>query len=526
MFTFSSGFEAATLKIPNKDLNGYGGGSSSQSASALRSSGFSTNGFPNSNIGASGFSVDYNPDGNTAWPLSGHPDDHFNRSAAMSTDQAGHGAQIPTMPPRKQIIGFAKFKTRQEALEARDVLQGRRVDIEKGAVLKAEMAKKNLHTKRGVGPLGLPMSLVGTSGTVGSDALANLPGMNGLLSPVMGNGEALTQRERELGALGAMGLLPVGQRVREREREEDEKLRRNGQQSMPVISDLPRTTGAGRDDDDKEHRRREKDASKPRMSAYDAFHSIPVPGSVLRQVHSTTTMVSPPEATSLSSYPFPNTSFVSTLPSAVQAFSSQDVFAIGSSATWGKPLERYMPPKLTHAISALPPRPPSTSQSSPPGIDAAFVSSVASSSASSVRADGVAASPTPSSSLPHGLPARPLASRPFSPSSVEFSNVVGDGRSGAASSSSSVTGSHSSENGDLIKTMTNLNMGTHHGMTSPQLPSPASGGSSATANNKTNGSDQNPPVSHPPHFLRSYIQNRSIPFMSVICQRLRHQICL
>ncbi|KAG0167156.1 hypothetical protein DFQ28_006237, partial [Apophysomyces sp. BC1034] len=49
--------------------------------------------------------------------------------------------------PRKQIIGFAKFRTRFEALESRDILNGRRVDAEKGSMLKAEMAKKNLHTK-------------------------------------------------------------------------------------------------------------------------------------------------------------------------------------------------------------------------------------------------------------------------------------------------------------------------------------------------------------------------------------------
>ncbi|KAJ7771096.1 hypothetical protein DFH07DRAFT_734821 [Mycena maculata] len=79
MFTFSPGFEAATLKIPNKEYTAM-----------IRAPG----------------------------------------------------------APRKQIIGFAKFRTREEALSARDVLQGRRVDIERGAVLKAEMAKKNLHTKR------------------------------------------------------------------------------------------------------------------------------------------------------------------------------------------------------------------------------------------------------------------------------------------------------------------------------------------------------------------------------------------
>ncbi|KAG1120089.1 hypothetical protein G6F42_012829 [Rhizopus arrhizus] len=49
---------------------------------------------------------------------------------------------------RKQIIGFAKFRTRQEALDAKEVLNGKKIDSDK--VLKAEMAKKNLHTKRGL----------------------------------------------------------------------------------------------------------------------------------------------------------------------------------------------------------------------------------------------------------------------------------------------------------------------------------------------------------------------------------------
>ncbi|KAI7904002.1 uncharacterized protein BX663DRAFT_542300 [Cokeromyces recurvatus] len=50
---------------------------------------------------------------------------------------------------KKQMIGFARFRTRLEALEAIDVLSGKRIDQEKGTMLKAEMAKKNLHIKRG-----------------------------------------------------------------------------------------------------------------------------------------------------------------------------------------------------------------------------------------------------------------------------------------------------------------------------------------------------------------------------------------
>ncbi|KAI8845227.1 hypothetical protein BJ741DRAFT_527132, partial [Chytriomyces cf. hyalinus JEL632] len=49
---------------------------------------------------------------------------------------------------KKQIIGFAKFRSRKEANFARDYLTGRKVDTERGSILKAEIAKKNLHVKR------------------------------------------------------------------------------------------------------------------------------------------------------------------------------------------------------------------------------------------------------------------------------------------------------------------------------------------------------------------------------------------
>ncbi|KAJ1722115.1 hypothetical protein LPJ53_003447 [Coemansia erecta] len=65
---------------------------------------------------------------------------------------------------KKQIIGFAKFHTRLEALEARDILTGRKVDAEKNCMLKAEMAKKNLHTRRGLSSLGLSTAVAATFG--------------------------------------------------------------------------------------------------------------------------------------------------------------------------------------------------------------------------------------------------------------------------------------------------------------------------------------------------------------------------
>ncbi|ORY26951.1 hypothetical protein BCR39DRAFT_506429 [Naematelia encephala] len=75
-------------------------------------------------------------------------------SAAISlTPSAPSGATfgstaLPQMPTRRQTIGFARFKTRGDAIAAKEHLQGRKIDPLTGATLKAEMAKKNLHTKR------------------------------------------------------------------------------------------------------------------------------------------------------------------------------------------------------------------------------------------------------------------------------------------------------------------------------------------------------------------------------------------
>ncbi|KAF9436465.1 hypothetical protein BGZ76_003896 [Entomortierella beljakovae] len=121
MFVFTPGFEAATLKIPHKDQ---------QEDDALT-------------LGVNGVN------------------------------------------PRKQIIGFAKFRSHQEALQAISVLSGRRVDAEKGSQLKAEMAKKNLHTRRG-----LSNELVATPGPgVTSSAVAPTPIGSTSINPVNINGK-------------------------------------------------------------------------------------------------------------------------------------------------------------------------------------------------------------------------------------------------------------------------------------------------------------------------------------------------
>jgi hypothetical protein len=235
MFTFSAGFEAATLKIPNKELTSYGSNSNSAATrSTVYPPGFTGSSDPYNQNGV----VDNGRDTNTtSWPVSSD-DGHYLPSAAPQ-------------PPRKQIIGFAKFRTREEALEARDILQGRRVDIEKGAVLKAEMAKKNLHTKRGpvaAGPSGLPST-------------------SGDSAPAAQIAEPMTARERELGTLGAMGF---GRRDRGSDDEDRDR-------KIPATNSSTRgpRERAEEDERERERRRQDKDAARLRSAAFDAFHSVP-----------------------------------------------------------------------------------------------------------------------------------------------------------------------------------------------------------------------------------------------------------
>ncbi|KAI9314636.1 hypothetical protein BX666DRAFT_2029503 [Dichotomocladium elegans] len=68
-----------------------------------------------------------------------------------------NGVSRPTSTPssihktvtKSQMIGFARFRTRPEAIMAAEVLNGKRADQERPVFIKAEMAKKNLHIKRG-----------------------------------------------------------------------------------------------------------------------------------------------------------------------------------------------------------------------------------------------------------------------------------------------------------------------------------------------------------------------------------------
>ncbi|KAL8284168.1 hypothetical protein RQP46_004917 [Phenoliferia psychrophenolica] len=181
MFIFSHGFEAATLKIPatvaarerDRELataaavNAVVGGASNISSNNLNlaASGAKPQqqqgGPPSATLpaqtGAQQQSAYLDPYGGMLdgasyedafgnLPLDG-PGSLAQVLGIASRDGSGSPAAGIA---RKQIIGFAKFRTRTQALDARDLLSGKRVDAEKGCILKAEMAKKNLHTKRGL----------------------------------------------------------------------------------------------------------------------------------------------------------------------------------------------------------------------------------------------------------------------------------------------------------------------------------------------------------------------------------------
>ncbi|KAI5987762.1 hypothetical protein EDC04DRAFT_2873355 [Pisolithus marmoratus] len=316
MFTFSSGFEAATLKIPNKEYTAYGTGGATSNVPLRGGPSYSS--YLNSGqndpynivtVNQGGVVVDNGRDGpTTSWPP----------LAVQLPDDPGHfqgtsGGQ----PSRKQIIGFAKFRTRQEALDARDILQGRRIDVEKGAVLKAEMAKKNLHTKRGVGIGSTNSSGNGSStlngiNTLGTSVtgLANLNGINltpdtlagltaglGLNANVglnsvasLGGNDHLAIREATLSAMGYRnhtGGWRDGRHGESSEEERDRDERERRKEALPIGHGLGMGLSATRGARERalaeeEHRRKDVKQTQndtlrvnpAHTSPYDAFYSV------------------------------------------------------------------------------------------------------------------------------------------------------------------------------------------------------------------------------------------------------------
>ena len=483
MFTFSSGFEAATLKIPNKESTSYGAvnGQPGRPQGLTMPFGGSNDPYNLVTMNHGGVLIDGGRDGPmTSWPASAPNDDsHFMQN------------NMPMQPPRKQIIGFAKFRTREQATEARDVLQGRRVDVEKGAVLKAEMAKKNLHTKRGpgVGPLGLPAFPGGVPGGAGADSL---PSLSGLPSA----GEAFTQRDKQLGALGAMGIDLSGytqRRDRHFEgRDDDDRDRRRGDFGMGVNVFGTRGPRERAEEEERERKRKEKEKEATRLRqqsfAFEAFHSVPQ--QMVRQGANSLLSAEngmPPSALSMpSSPPLASAASQSEGLSGPWTSNLRDVSAAAHLRKMGVP---------QHHLSSLPPRPPSPSAASPPTLDGA--SSSAPGSASGSHSAQFTPESTPSSLPSHpSLPSRPRAQTPGSDTQSQPGRAARMSQSSSSSlpgsQAPSVSGSQSGQEDDLVQSIGALAVSTESGATSPQLPSPASGASSAGGTRT--GSDQNPPI--------------------------------
>jgi len=150
IFTFSSGFEAATLKFPSSSVRREPAAALLAELSQIAA-----------NHTAAGEHGEMPPVGLeealAASQMGGtaNTSSSTTPSAAMSLTPSapsgptfGNPAALPQFPTRRQTIGFARFKTRAAAIAAKEHLQGRKIDSLIGATLKAEMAKKNLHTKR------------------------------------------------------------------------------------------------------------------------------------------------------------------------------------------------------------------------------------------------------------------------------------------------------------------------------------------------------------------------------------------
>ena len=478
MFTFSSGFEAATLKIPNRELTSYGslnGGQNGRTGGAPGHYAGSNDPYNLVTVNQGGVVVDGRDGTTSSWP-----------AAPMAFGEEGHfvPTNVSMQPPRKQIIGFAKFRTRQEAVDARDVLQGRRVDLEKGSVLKAEMAKKNLHTKRGPGASVPPVtSLLNGAPTMQTEALnTTLPGLHVLGSNGL-SGEIFSQRDKELGALGAMGIAGLGQR---RSTLVDERAD-VGTIGLSNFGPRGARERAEEDERERERKRKEKEAARLRQNsfAFEAFHSVP--SQMVRQganslLSAESGIVNGPNGHSLSSQ------------SSLQSLNSQDGIT-SSISPWGSLRDVGASAALRKMTisSHIPQRPSSADQQeSPTRMDGATSPPSGAASASGSTNPSAAFSPdSTSSSLPG--PFQPFGPRPGSPGGEALS--LGTGASLPTSSASSVAGANQLTDEDLARAVSALAVSTQQqhqqGTVSPQLPSPSSGTSSSTGRNP---GDQNPPV--------------------------------
>jgi hypothetical protein len=486
MFTFSSGFEAATLKIPNRESTSYGAvgsGSTSRSGGLPMHYAGSNDPYNLVTVNQGGVIVDGRDGSTSSWT-----------APPMPFGDEGHLIQpnLSMQPPRKQIIGFAKFRTRQEALEARDVLQGRRVDLEKGSVLKAEMAKKNLHTKRGPGASAPGVSsLLNGAAAMQSEALNNtLNGLQGLGSNGAGGEMFMQQREKELGVLGPMGIAGLGQRRATIDDRSD-----IGPIGLSGFGPRGARERAEEDERERERKRKEKEATRLRQNSYafEAFHSVP--SQMVREgANSLLSAENGLVGTDLNG----PTHSLSTQ-SSLQSLNSQSGMA-ASLSPWGSLRDVSASAALRKMTisSHAPQRPSSPDQESPTQREGApSPPSDAASASGSTNPSGPFSPDSTSSSLPGNTTFQPFGAHSGSPQGESL--VLGSGISQPTSSASSVIGGRNISEDELAQAVGALAVSTQQqqqqqqqqGTISPQLPSPSSGTSSTTGRNP---GDHNPPV--------------------------------
>ncbi|GAA5950657.1 hypothetical protein JCM21900_002543 [Sporobolomyces salmonicolor] len=311
MFLFADGFEAATLKVPlatvavrewEKELGGMGGSDAGGAGSLMHPS--TTVAYEDS-FGNTPLESAANGS-NVSLPLPGLPP-HLNPALASkdlfgpTREATGSPASVTGAPgsttssanTRKQIIGFARFRTRQQAVEAAEMLNGKKVDSEKGSVLKAEMAKKNLHTKRSAAvalgaasPFAAEQPVPFLASGLPSTSMAALVAPSAPAPPAPASapqGLPAASSPTTMSMPGSGPSIPLSAL----DSDTLHKLANSGNVNPAVLAEIARQTAAAAAAASShpvpvQEREKEKD-DRLGMSAYDAFHSVPPQGPVSRR---------------------------------------------------------------------------------------------------------------------------------------------------------------------------------------------------------------------------------------------------
>ncbi|GAA5922945.1 uncharacterized protein JCM15063_003477 [Sporobolomyces koalae] len=227
LFFFAPGFEAATLKMPSSNANGTEANEGIQNGS-----------------------------GTTRTSLDDHgKDEYLKRDSCVSPALNGNGT-------KKQPIGFAKFQTKRDALEAMEHLNRRKVDLEQGSLLKAEMAKKNLYVKKPILPVALPPH--GEYGLTSNANVTNGSTPTAIGSLALGVPTDLIKHVPDSGPSIPLSALDP---------ETLQRLANSGNVNPAVLAEIARQNAAGFASSNSMIP--PATTASNGMTAYEAFHSVP-----------------------------------------------------------------------------------------------------------------------------------------------------------------------------------------------------------------------------------------------------------